>query len=437
MRKRVLALLAALMLSGCNFNLDAGALLEPPRLTEQQSAVYDALEAAIGTDAFKLKYPRSGGNLAACTLRDLDGDGVEEAIAFYELTAGASASTWLAVLVQQDGGWRCVRQIPGDEGEIDRLEFVDILGGASSILVGWTSAAAAKSTCMFYFYENGQVEKYKTNFSYNDLMIGDVDDDGREEVILCTRGKNGGTMALLHESGGRIVRTGTMDFEASVEAFEQIAAGELSRGVRAVFADTRLTDGSAETIVAVVRRGENRTVLEPLEESELGIYTGTTRPAGQAVCADVNGDGLIDLPVCTPLAGYSAQDEDVVWLTTYQSVSEGALVPVARVVTNTANGYRFRFPDAWDEAVTVRSYPVNGEWRFILYGGDLGDTSAVELLRIRVLAPSDYRDKLETAEYRTVAQRGVYEYQLCVPAGEVARYSISFEEAERGFSLLH
>ena len=436
MRKRALALLAALLLSACSFNLDAGTLLEPPRLTQQQSAVYDALEAAIGTDSFKLKYPRSGSNLAACTLHDLDGDGVEEAIAFYELTGGAAASTWLAVLVQQEGGWRCVRQIPGDEDEIDRLEFVSILGEKNSILVGWTSSAAAKSTCMFYFYENGQVEKYKTNFSYNDLMIADVDDDGHEEVVLCTRGKNGGTMALLHESGGRIVRTSTMDFDAGIDGFEQLTAGELASGLRAVFADVRLSDGTDQMIVAVIAKNETRTVLQPLEESELGLYAGTVRPAGQAVCADMNGDGLIDLPICAPLAGYSAQDEDVVWLTTYQSVVDGALVPAARFVTNPASGYRFRFPDAWDDAVTVRSYPVNGEWRFILFGGDLGDAAAAELLRIRVLAPSDYRDKLETAEYRTVATKGVYEYQLCVPAGDVARYSISFEEAERGFSLL-
>jgi len=435
-RKGLAILLAALVMSGCSVNLDAGSLLEPPRLTQQQSAVYDALEAAIGTDAFKLKYPRSGSNLAACTLRDLDGDGVEEAIAFYELTTGSVTSTWIGVLVQQGGGWRCVRQIPGEEGEIDRLEFVDILGGASSILVGWTSSAATKSTCMFYFYEDGQVEKYKTNFSYHDLLIADVDADGHEEVILCTRGANGGSMALLHESGGRIVRTSKVDLDGGIAGFEQLAAGELADGLRAVFADVLLADGSSETVIAVVIGAETRTVLQPLGEHELGIYADTQRPAGQAVCADVNGDGLVDLPVCVPLAGYTEQDEDVVWLTTYQSVLEGKLVPVARFVTNTASGYRFRFPQAWDEAVTVRSYPVNGEWRFILYGGDLGDAAAAELLRIRVLAPSDYRDKLETAEYRTVATKGAYEYQICVPKEEIARYSITFEQAENGFSLL-
>ena len=66
---RIIAvLLAMVMLCSCSGQLQFGVneLLIPPRLTEEQSAIYDAIELAVGTDAFKLKYPRRGTNLSAC-----------------------------------------------------------------------------------------------------------------------------------------------------------------------------------------------------------------------------------------------------------------------------------------------------------------------------------------------------------------------------------
>ncbi|MEG1850308.1 MAG: hypothetical protein RR197_07085, partial [Oscillospiraceae bacterium] len=74
MSKKIVVLLACLLLGGCSVPLGMGMddLLSPPRLTAEQSAIYDALERAIGTNAFKFKYPRRGAFLSACILRDLD-----------------------------------------------------------------------------------------------------------------------------------------------------------------------------------------------------------------------------------------------------------------------------------------------------------------------------------------------------------------------------
>jgi len=146
MRKRLLAAaVSVLMLCSCSMSMSVADMLEPPRMTEQQSAIYDALETAIGTDSFKLKYPRSGKNLSACTLQDLDGDGKEEAVVFYELESGGSTATWISILTQQDGGWKSVKQISGEAGEIDRLDFASILGKTKTVLVGWTATGEENS----------------------------------------------------------------------------------------------------------------------------------------------------------------------------------------------------------------------------------------------------------------------------------------------------
>jgi hypothetical protein len=105
------------------------------------------------------------------------------------------------------------------------------------------------------------------------------------------------------------------------------------------------------------------------------------------------------------------------------------------MAVNFSNGYRFILPESWVNAVTVRRQSDTGEWRFVLYREDL-DRSVTELLRIRVTSPSDYQDKFETAEYRTVATKGVNSYEIHIPDGNYPGYSISYEQAENLFALL-
>ena len=69
-------------LSGCSgFSSSTADLMRPPRLTPEQSAINEALTAAALTQTYTLKYPKSGEYRSAFVFHDIDGDGVEEAIA--------------------------------------------------------------------------------------------------------------------------------------------------------------------------------------------------------------------------------------------------------------------------------------------------------------------------------------------------------------------
>jgi hypothetical protein len=123
--KRVAAaVLLSVLLGGCSLQTGIEDLLSPPRLTTEQSMLYDALERAVGTDTFKLRYPRRGSYLSACIFWDINHDGENEAIAFYELTVGGTTSTWMSVLTKDGGGmWRSAMEIPGEGSEIDLVSF--------------------------------------------------------------------------------------------------------------------------------------------------------------------------------------------------------------------------------------------------------------------------------------------------------------------------
>ena len=74
---------AVMLLSGCTFSTSIDGLLSPPKLSLEQEQIYDALRRAAGS-SISLKYPKTGGYLSAFIVSDIDGDGEDEALVFYE-----------------------------------------------------------------------------------------------------------------------------------------------------------------------------------------------------------------------------------------------------------------------------------------------------------------------------------------------------------------
>lgn len=429
--------LSLLLLSACNgVQLGVNELLEPPRLTKQQSAIYDAVELAVGTNAFKLRYPRRGENLSACVLDDLDKDGRDEAIVFYELTVNGLTSSWMSILAENDGVWKSRYQLPGEGGEIDFVSFAPIENTErDNIIVGWTIAGKDNLLCKVYSYTEESAET-RYEGSYNEILIDDVDANGLSEMILCTKNlTKSAVMSLIKYRSGRIVRTSEVEMPTAMTDYAKLSYGKLTTGLNAVFADIYLGSDEMTTRIAVVE--DQKSMIEALSSEDLGIYESFDRATPTLTCADVNGDGLIDIPVSLLLPGYSTTHErEAVYLTEYMSILEGELQCVQRSVVNFAAGYQLKLPDGWKNTVTVRRQSDTGEWRFVLFDKSL-EQSDVELLRIRVVSPSDYQDKFETTQYKVVGTKGVNSYQIYIPDETYPGYSITYEQAQSLFSLLN
>ena len=78
------ALLLSLLLTACSSPLAGNVeeLLEAPKLSQDQTLVVEELNRYIGGSA-KLQYPRQGEFLSPFVFKDLNGDGVQEALVFY------------------------------------------------------------------------------------------------------------------------------------------------------------------------------------------------------------------------------------------------------------------------------------------------------------------------------------------------------------------
>lgn len=130
------ALTAALALCGCS-GASIENLLTAPKLTQEQSKIYQALINSTGSSV-RLKYPRGGEFRSAFVLQNIDDEPGDEALVFYEsqsVQSGESALR-LKVLDQYDGEWQAVYDLACVGSEVDSI-----------VLPSWVKGSARKSSC--------------------------------------------------------------------------------------------------------------------------------------------------------------------------------------------------------------------------------------------------------------------------------------------------
>lgn len=94
-----------LLLSACSsFQPNLTDLMQSPKLTEEQAEIYEALTNAADVSDVQLKYPKSGDYRSAFVMFDLDADGEDEALVFYNMPSWGG-NVRIMVLDHQQDEW--------------------------------------------------------------------------------------------------------------------------------------------------------------------------------------------------------------------------------------------------------------------------------------------------------------------------------------------
>ena len=133
-KKSAALCLSLCLLSGCTmFDSSLEGLLHPPKLTETQTAVYNALILSTG-DQIDLVYPAGGEYRSAFVLYDLDDEKTEEAIVFYReknLSENGDSGIRMNFLDQKAGVWSSVTDRPVAGTKIESVNFYSFDGTVS------------------------------------------------------------------------------------------------------------------------------------------------------------------------------------------------------------------------------------------------------------------------------------------------------------------
>jgi hypothetical protein len=187
---------------------------------------------------------------------------------------------------------------------------------------------------------------------HNGIAVGDIDDDGRDEIYIC---QPGGLSNRLYRNRG----DGTLE-----EITERAGVGVLDPTSSALFADFR-NSGLQDLVVLrpdgplfFVNQGGGRFTHQP------GAFRFRTEPQGSftgMAAADYDRDGRVDLYLCTysffrdgnqyryPSPYYDAQNGPANFLFRNQLASDGSgmFLDVTDSVGLNQNNNRFSFAPAW------------------------------------------------------------------------------------------
>ena len=111
-------LLVALMFSGCTFRISSSIddLISPISPFGDNADVKEALDR-YAASGYSLKTPSYGKNISSYNFYDIDGDGNEEAVAFYE-PSDKLGTINLALIKKTDKEWKVVSNIVGSGKDI-------------------------------------------------------------------------------------------------------------------------------------------------------------------------------------------------------------------------------------------------------------------------------------------------------------------------------
>lgn len=424
------------LLTGCTFGASIDTLMAPPKLSIEQEQIYNALTDAAG-ESVSLKYPKSGKYLSAFIVEDIDGDGGNEAVVFYEKNSLAAPENTLRINIldrNDNGKWRSVYDTPADGSEIEQV-MISRLGENQrvNLIIGSSLINRSEKTAAVYSYSDGKLERTFSE-SYSFIDVTDLDNDGENEFLLL-KGSTGDSAAAAEayklDSNGQYHKY-SAELSGGFTEFDSVSYGSLRSGETGLYIDAVSGTGYIQTDIVYMDGSGLKKVFSAAEESY-----ATQRPSG-CRSYDIDDDGELEIPVQVIAPGYAGAPEgEKLWLTNWTAVNElGKRELKYTSYYSVGDGYLFIFPEKWRDKVTVQRDAINDEIVVCAYKDD---EIGRELLRIYCAGDAASREDRISTGYMMLRTKGDSAYLGNIPQYTDSEDGLSITEAEAaiGFRFMN
>ncbi len=350
MKKKVrfllLAAMTLLVLTGCGLK-SPDELYQLPRPTPQFESLQGSLDLLL-KGGYEYAAPLSGSNTQSVQLQDLDGDGVDEAVAFFR-ESGAKEHPLKICIFHGDAenGYELAGQIESDGDAINSVAYCQLNDTPTmELVVGWRISGTVYALSA-YSLENGNVTQLLSTASYTRYAVTDLDQDDQSEIVSIQMGnvEDGGNVATYYDwSEGTMMEVNSVPLSISVEALDSVSYGSLVDGIPALYVNGFRRENHIYLIcdILALRDGALTNItMDPV------VGDSDTSHLVQTDIRDINNDLAMEIPIPRPLnSGNNAMD----WV---QYDLEGNQISACYTIHNTADGWYFVLPDQWLDSLSV------------------------------------------------------------------------------------
>ncbi len=354
----VLSILSS-ALTGCSFaGMSDSDLLQPPRATGDEAAIQSLLEKTTNGD-YKLSYPQTGDYRSGIIMQDINGDLAQEAIALYK-TSKDTANINIMFMKETAGKWESVGSYTNGNSDVDRLYFGDVdADGKNEVIVGWSSYLAGSNQITMYEYnDNNTISQLfvNTDTMYIDMSLMDITNDNVEDLVVLTTSVNEktsqtSTTARLYSScvEGEFSKVSEIKTNPNIISYSQILQGNISKDVKGLFMDGNTSNENELITEVLYYSSEKQILMNPLDYTETdGDIENITVRKTSTVCKDIDKDNIIEVPSPYIPVVDTASITPCPIIKWYKIISSNGTVQEAQqTVASYSDGFYFVLPNSW------------------------------------------------------------------------------------------
>lgn len=362
----LLALCLCLLLTGCLFNSRVEDLYSLPQLPEEYTELKNKIDAIL-SDGAEYAAPLSGSNVQPVQLVDLDGDGTEEAVAFFRKSTEEKPLKIYIFRVQGES-YEQAAVIEGSGTAIYSISYTDMDGdGVMELAVGWrvnnTDPDNLQTLQALSVYQLKELQpKELLQKTYAKYIIADLNEDKKKELIIIRSDEETNCTADYYRWENHALElTSSARVSTSVAELSQttsrVSVGTLKEGKPALFVTGVEESSIAITDVLTSRDGD---LVNITQSSTTGVSTEIFRYLS-VYPQDINNDGVTEVPVPTPLP--TQGEGGVCYQVDWRSYdAEGNVDTVLTTCHDVDDGWYLVIPSSWSEKVlATRKVSMSGD----------------------------------------------------------------------------
>ena len=405
--KRLLLCAAGLLmlfLCGCQPGRDMEELMALPRLSQEYVELQRALDA-IQAEGASFAAPVSGGYRQSVQFYDLNGDGIEEALAFFRRSGERPLKVY--IFIREGRKYSPAAVVEGDGTSIESVSYLDMDGdGWTELAVGWGMGSDLKMLTV-YSLKAFQVSPI-ANADYTQYTAGDLDGNGHSELLLVRlgNGDKSGEAELIGVSRDGETLSASARISEGMESISRITCAPMPDRKNALYVEGSL-QGGLVTDIFLYEGGILESVTLNGDVSEVSFRTSSVG------MRDMNGDGIPEIPIPRALP---AQGETVYRALDWYAINSRGLRQLQlSTYHNFSDSWYLILSEDWGGNITIRREDSASGERAVVFSRWNGvDKPVTDFLVIYAISGAG-REELATRPGRQLlaaSAETVYVYQL-------------------------
>ena len=431
-----LAAVLCLALCGCDmFATNTAELLSPPELSGDIAPIAAAI-AKSADGEYTLKYPSNGNFRSAVVQNDIDGDGRLEAFAFYSMkekeNGTDTVNMYISVISFSGGEWVFADKQKMVAGGVERIDFCDLAGdGISEVLVGWEIYGTSEMQLAVYSFKDSKLTQ-RTLQKYSRFICCDLNDDGLSEILIIklSPAEQINTAGVYQLTEGGVTELYSCELDRTAQSVGEPIVSHLSSGRPAVYIDEIKGVGAVTEVLFI----EKNQLVNPLMNGESRETLATLRSA-EIGAKDINGDGIIEIPVQENVPSITKSElNEKLYLTNWCSYNGEALTNQMTVMINNSDGYYYILSQKWTGQIAVLKDTDKRLREIYLYNSETS-TAGEMLVGFMTVSRTDWEsEKYENSGYEKIAQNEMSVY-LCKVSDIARSQGLTEEVITKNFIL--